>query len=78
MRKTLLLAAGLGLMITLASYQSQAFPTSGGSKLVQPSVVTTVAGGCGAGFHRGPFGGCRRNLSPAWRCFWRYGRRICR
>jgi hypothetical protein len=21
-------------------------------------------GGCGVGFHRGPYGGCRRNLGP--------------
>ena len=25
------------------------------------SIVTPVAGGCGVGFHRGPYGGCRRN-----------------
>jgi hypothetical protein len=25
------------------------------------SMVTQVAGGCGAGFHRGPYGGCRAN-----------------
>jgi hypothetical protein len=77
-KKTVLLAAALGLSITFASYDTQAFPAFGGSKLVQPSDVTTVAGGCGPGFHRGPFGGCRPNLSPGWRCFWRYGRRICR
>ncbi|HEY3624183.1 MAG TPA: hypothetical protein VGL12_17645 [Roseiarcus sp.] len=23
--------------------------------------LTLVAGGCGIGFHRGPYGGCRRN-----------------
>ena len=26
-----------------------------------PSVVTLTAGGCGIGFHRGPWGGCRPN-----------------
>jgi hypothetical protein len=26
-----------------------------------PSMITQVAGGCGIGFHRGPYGGCRRN-----------------
>ena len=26
------------------------------------SLVTTVAGGCGPGWHRGPYGGCRRNF----------------
>ena len=42
-------------MITFASFDSQAFPTFGGSKLSQPSDVTTVAGGCGLGWHRGPW-----------------------
>ncbi len=23
-----------------------------------------AAGGCGVGFHRGPYGGCRANISP--------------
>ena len=27
----------------------------------QDSLVVQVAGGCGIGFHRGPYGGCRRN-----------------
>ncbi len=30
----------------------------------------SVAQGCGVVWHRGPFGGCRRNLSPAWPCWW--------
>ncbi len=25
--------------------------------------ITLVAGGCGAGFHRGPYGGCVRNAA---------------
>jgi hypothetical protein len=30
---------------------------------VQPGAkVILVAGGCGVGWHRGPYGGCRRNL----------------
>jgi hypothetical protein len=28
----------------------------------QSSNVTPVAGGCGPGFHRGPYGGCRPNV----------------
>ena len=27
------------------------------------SDVVTVAGGCGPGFHRGPYGGCRQNYA---------------
>jgi hypothetical protein len=26
-----------------------------------PSAITLTAGGCGIGFHRGPYGGCRPN-----------------
>jgi hypothetical protein len=26
-------------------------------------LVQQVAGGCGEGFHRGPYGGCRRNYA---------------
>jgi hypothetical protein len=37
------------------------------------SDLVLVAQGCGAGWHRGPFGGCRRNLSPAWPCWWTRG-----
>jgi hypothetical protein len=28
------------------------------------SNVVEIAGGCGPGFHRGPFGGCRKNYAP--------------
>jgi hypothetical protein len=27
-------------------------------------IIIQVAGGCGAGWHRGPYGGCRRNYAP--------------
>jgi hypothetical protein len=31
---------------------------------IQSSDVIQVAGGCGQGWHRGPYGGCRRNFAP--------------
>ena len=31
-----------------------------------PSAITLTAGGCGAGFHRGPNGGCRPNGGGAY------------
>lgn len=31
--------------------------------LVARSEIIAIAGGCGAGWHRGPFGGCRRNFA---------------
>jgi len=57
-------------------------------------MITLTAGGCGAGFHRGPNGGCRVNggayahpyAHPAHpyahpyarHCWWRNGVRVCR
>ncbi|SED05901.1 GCG_CRPN prefix-to-repeats domain-containing protein [Bradyrhizobium erythrophlei] len=32
----------------------------------QNSDVIAVAGGCGGGWHRGPYGGCRRNYARPW------------
>ncbi|EKS38454.1 MAG: hypothetical protein ACJAVZ_002596 [Afipia broomeae] len=56
-------------------------PASGAS-----ADVIQVAGGCGPGFHRGPYGGCRANRGvvvvrpPVVRkCrYWGPGRRVCR
>jgi hypothetical protein len=52
-----------------------------------PSAITLTAGGCGAGFHRGPNGGCRPNGGAAYgyhpnahygrHCWWRGGVRVC-
>jgi len=49
--------ASLGL---LAATSAHALPLA---PLAQDGVVTLVAGGCGEGMHRGPFGGCRRNFA---------------
>ena len=55
-------------------------PASGAS-----ADVIQVAGGCGPGFHRGPYGGCRANRGVVVRppvvrkCrYWGPGRRVCR
>jgi hypothetical protein len=53
-------AAGL---LTVAASASHAVPVA---RLAAQSNVVHVAGGCGPGWHRGPFGGCRRNwANPA-------------
>jgi hypothetical protein len=50
--------------------------------------ITLVSGGCGVGFHRGPYGGCRPNGGPvvvggpavvygAPRTYFYYGGRRC-
>ena len=77
MSKTFLFAVSLGFILAMGQLGAQAFTTLGANP-VKSSDVTPIAGGCGPGWHRGPRGGCRRNFSPAFRCFWRGGRRICR
>jgi len=59
MRKTAF-ASALALLGLSAAVPAQAmpFPLLGD----QPSPgITLTAGGCGIGFHRGPYGGCRPN-----------------
>jgi hypothetical protein len=55
MRKTII---ALGLSLSVASPSLAAIPTT---PVVGGTNVMTVAGGCGLGWHRGPYGGCRRN-----------------
>ncbi len=87
MRATL--AAGALAAVMLVGLPLSAHALTGAAPaLPMVSGVTPVAQGCGPGFHRGPYGGCRANrwYGPRrWgpgprghRCFWRYGRRICR
>src|ERR1700738_4837495 len=51
-------AALLGLML---SYAAQAAPVASVSGQFAKSDVLLVAGGCGVGFHRGPYGYCVPN-----------------
>jgi len=52
---SVLIAAAVGL----SAVATQAMPL--GSNQTQDSLVVLVEGGCGVGFHRGPYGGCRAN-----------------
>ena len=79
----IVVAAALGLF-ALAAVPVQAMPIAPLSGI--QSDVTLVAGGCGAGFHRGPNGGCRGNggyVAPGAHyyggrhCWWRHGVRVC-
>ena len=56
-------AIGLGLM----AMSAQAMPVSPVGSSAQNDVIR-VAGGCGPGWHRGPYGGCRPlyNCPPGW------------
>jgi len=76
--------AGILGLSALAAVPVQAMPIAPLSGV--ESNVTLVAGGCGAGFHRGPNGGCRPNgygAAPAYHvyrgrhCWWRHGVRVC-
>ncbi len=86
MRKLVFTAVFTGA-IALTAFSANAFP--GTQNPVQtPTDVIQVAGGCGPGWHRGPYGGCRRNWArgpyayAGPRCWWRntpWGpRRVCR
>jgi len=48
--------AAAGVMAPVAQAASPVAPAEGGANLV------LVAGGCGRGFHRGPYGHCRPNV----------------
>jgi hypothetical protein len=56
-------AIGLGLMTVSA----QAMPLAPLDQAVSTDTIR-VAGGCGPGWHRGPYGGCRPmfNCPPGW------------
>jgi hypothetical protein len=79
--RNILIASAFALVGLSAAAPSQAMPFAPADKA--PSAITLTAGGCGAGFHRGPNGGCRPNggvyAHPyAHRhCWWRRGVRVC-
>ncbi|HLH11807.1 MAG TPA: hypothetical protein VKV77_08015 [Methylovirgula sp.] len=74
--RQMILSLASAALLGLAASASQAMPVS---DVGNPAPhVTLVAGGCGIGFHRGPYGGCRPNRGPLgpvpyWRGpGWRY------
>lgn len=92
MRKMIVLAAALGLG-ALGAGSALAFPVAPqitpapAAAAPDGAPVERVAQGCGWGFHRGPWGGCRPNVAPYpyWGpryCWWRPGPwgpvRVCR
>ena len=88
MRALLIGSAFTLLGLTAASAGAMPFPPLADQT---PSAYTLTAGGCGAGFHRGPNGGCRPNGGGAYyghpyahphpyagrHCWWRGGVRVC-
>ena len=59
MNKLLSLAVVFGVSFFCVA-ASQAMPLTPLDQ-TQAGLTIPVAGGCGVGFHRGPYGGCRRN-----------------
>ena len=59
MTKLLSLGAAIGVSFFCVA-AAQSMPLSP-LEQAQASLTIPVAGGCGPGFHRGPYGGCRRN-----------------
>jgi hypothetical protein len=77
MLKRLSVAAGAAAFLAIASAGASAMPigstpqaSTGASEQTSNPDLILVADGCGIGFHRGPWGGCRPNLSPYWPCHW--------
>jgi hypothetical protein len=63
-----------GILLGLGTVGAQAAPQfAPADSAIVTSNIQLAAQGCGRGFHRGPYGGCRRNMSPRWPCWWRRG-----
>ncbi|MGC2394189.1 MAG: hypothetical protein WA465_10865, partial [Methylovirgula sp.] len=62
-----ILSVTVAAALAVAASASQAMPVSGGVDRGPSPQITLVAGGCGLGWHRGPYGGCRPNRGPHWR-----------
>ena len=71
-----MLFVSVATLLACAASTAQAMPPTGDLSGTSSPPVVLVAGGCGAGFHRGPAGGCRPNgyvATPYWRGpGWRY------
>jgi len=85
MMKVISTVAAAGFMLAGMTFAADAMPAAPVAPQQNPG-LTLIAGGCGPGWHRGPYGGCRRNWGwgpRPWRhCWWRHTpwgpRRICR
>lgn len=62
MIRHILTAAALACGLAGAVASAEAMPA--GATPGFGAEVTLVAGGCGIGFHRGPYGACRPNFRP--------------
>ena len=58
---TKLLAVGVAIGVSFFCVAATQSMPLAPIKQAQTNLTIPVAGGCGPGFHRGPYGGCRRN-----------------
>jgi hypothetical protein len=56
-----LLSIGLAISVSFVCVMAAQSMTLAPLEQAQTNLTIPVAGGCGPGFHRGPYGGCRRN-----------------
>jgi hypothetical protein len=56
-----MLFVSAAVTVAFAAPAAQAMPLSSNIGGLSSPPVVMVAGGCGIGFHRGPYGGCVRN-----------------
>lgn len=61
MAKRIALILACSVVSSIFSFNVQALPISFAPPQAPGSNVILAAGGCGIGFHRGPYGGCLRN-----------------
>jgi Spy/CpxP family protein refolding chaperone len=72
MATKMLVASAFAICLSLAAVPaSAAMPLAPPSQAVDQAISSDtirVAGGCGPGWHRGPYGGCRPmyNCPPGW------------
>ena len=74
---------GVALVAGTALFATQAFAAPIAPFEHGDGQLVLVAGGCGPGWHRGPYGGCRPNFVAPRRCGWMRGpwgrpHRVCR
>lgn len=61
-----LIAMTFGAALAMAAASAQAMPVAPINQ-ADLDMIETVAGGCGPGWHRGPYGGCRKNYAQPWK-----------
>jgi hypothetical protein len=74
MRKFPLIAAAAGAIVAASALGAQALPAA---PVSSDTPIVHVAMGCGPGFIRGPYGGCRPmgfGRGPVWRRGWDHDR----